>query len=345
MSDLDTDTAALATPEVPEELAEAVEKSIEATDKALEEAKEAKQATKQATRKPSPKKGKPRPKDARDKGALETLVKRILDGYITGVITPAEDEPMTPHRISRLVMAESKLAGGATDVTVKLTEEYGAEIVKQAQDKTWKADGTDGVKLVSAGAVTAMLQRWESFGFAVLGQDPMTFKGYTEEAVTEGLAKLKENHRAGLKQARKDAKAADKVEKAEAAAVVVEPEPVPVDPVPVDPEPVPMPMPDLPPVDPEPVPESGMATQGNPVSGMAVETPADDEPAPVVEDPDEPVTDPAFAPPASYQRPPAGTGHVPVDGPDDDMAGASHPDSGAPSAPVRSPFGTSVIRP
>lgn len=122
-----------------------------------------------ATAAPAP---DPEPSGPRQRGSLEALVKRVTDAYVTGELALADGEALTPHRIAKFIEAEN-VSGR-----------------------------------VSAGAVTAMLTRWQTVGFVVLSSGPLAFQEYTTDAVTMGLKQLKAQHRQEQKDARKAAKQA-----------------------------------------------------------------------------------------------------------------------------------------
>lgn len=110
---------------------------------------------------------------------LEPNVKAVTDLYATDRLLLQEGELLTPHRIAVEIKSRRLLAG--------MTE-------KEA--------------VVSAGAVTETLKRWQMYDFAILGQKPLHFKGYTPKAMELGLTQLKKNHRAARKAEKDAAKAA-----------------------------------------------------------------------------------------------------------------------------------------
>ena len=241
------------------------------------------------------------------KGELEAEVKRILDAYIMGNVTPAVDQPMTPHRISRLVMAERHLSGGTADLSAELTADRGAQLVELAFGN-WNPR-REAIEAVSAGAVTAMLRRWEHIGFATLIDKPVAFEGYTEAAVEVGMIELKARSRRAKGEARK----ADKTE----GSAVADPGPATV------------------------VKDNTVLHGQQFPSGLQIN--ADNV---TVSESD--FTDPAYAPPPGYmtgtEQPQEAPPAPPVD---DGMTGAAHPvtgaqsvTQGAPDGSVRSPFGT-----
>lgn len=105
---------------------------------------------------------------------LETDLKTILDGLVTGSMQLPEGKKATPHVLAKLVQG---IRGG------------------------------DPGDLPSSGAVSAALNRWETIGYIELGQDPARFVDYTEAGRTEGLAALKRAHRERLAANRAKAKA------------------------------------------------------------------------------------------------------------------------------------------
>lgn len=110
---------------------------------------------------------------------LEPDVKAITDAFVTGEVKLEEGQVLTPHRISALVHERR---------------------------------GGEG-KAPSAGAVSAVLERWEKYGFATLGTKPAAFVDYTDAGREKGLTAMKAEHR----QALKDARAAEKAAKSTAA--------------------------------------------------------------------------------------------------------------------------------
>jgi hypothetical protein len=54
---------------------------------------------------------------------------------------------------------------------------------------------TKGFAPPSTGAVTAVLERWQTYGFALLGKKPTRFVMYTEEGVSLGLEALKDRYK------------------------------------------------------------------------------------------------------------------------------------------------------
>lgn len=102
---------------------------------------------------------------------LEADLRRVLDAYVQGQLTLADNTLPTPHTLA-------------------------SEIAKL------RGDG----KQVSSGAVSAALIRWEEIGFAKLGQKPMVFLDYTDDGRNQGLNAMKLTHRANKAVARKAAK-------------------------------------------------------------------------------------------------------------------------------------------
>jgi hypothetical protein len=92
---------------------------------------------------------------------LEGDLKKILDGIVMGTVTLDEGQQPTPHVLARLISL--RLRDGDT---------------------------------VSAGAVTAALERWEKVGFIRMERGPKRFGEYTHAGQTEGLSALKAKSRA-----------------------------------------------------------------------------------------------------------------------------------------------------
>lgn len=103
---------------------------------------------------------------------LEPEVKAVTDDFVTGKITLAEGESLTPHRIAKEVQ-----------------QRRGAE------------------KAPSTGAVSAVLDRWEGIGFATLSPKPKAFGDYTDAGREKGLSALKAEASAARKAAKAEAKA------------------------------------------------------------------------------------------------------------------------------------------
>jgi hypothetical protein len=115
------------------------------------------------------------PKTRGERTPLEADVKAVTDDYVTGALTLEEGETLTPHRIAKLVH-----------------ERRG-----------------EGQPKPSAGAVSAVLDRWVAYGFCTVSEKPVAFADYTDEGREKGLTAMKEQHRERAKKARADAKAAD----------------------------------------------------------------------------------------------------------------------------------------
>lgn len=92
----------------------------------------------------------------RGRGALENDVRSVTDAFVTGEITLADGEALTPHRIGKLI-----------------------------KDR----DGLD--KPPSTGAIVNIVKRWGEIGFAEVNEKPLAFLGYTQEAQVQGLSALK----------------------------------------------------------------------------------------------------------------------------------------------------------
>lgn len=65
---------------------------------------------------------------------------------------------------------------------------------------------TKGFAPPSTGAVTAVLERWQIYGFALLGKKPTRFVMYTEEGVSLGLEALKDRYKRRTKMSQTAAK-------------------------------------------------------------------------------------------------------------------------------------------
>ena len=121
-----------------------------------------------------------------EKGELECLVKRVLDAYVTDVLTPPEDKLMSAHRIARFV--EADLAFGVDDVTAPMEPERAPKVVARGLSK-WQPEGDH--KKISPGAVFELLGRWRDVGFIEAGERPLRFVQYTEEATRVALPEMK----------------------------------------------------------------------------------------------------------------------------------------------------------
>lgn len=118
----------------------------------------------------------------RERGALEADVKSITDDFVTGAFKTEDDNPLTPHRIAKAIA---------------------------------ERDGLD--KPPSTGAVAAVLDRWDNYGFADIGEGPVRFVDYTEAGRTEGLTALKAKHREKLRAERAAEKEAEEDDAEDAA--------------------------------------------------------------------------------------------------------------------------------
>lgn len=118
----------------------------------------------------------------RERGALEADVKSITDDFVTGAFTTEDDNPLTPHRIAKAIA---------------------------------ERDGLD--KPPSTGAVAAVLDRWDNYGFADIGEGPVRFVDYTEAGRTEGLTALKAKHREKLRAERAAEKESEEADAEDAA--------------------------------------------------------------------------------------------------------------------------------
>ena len=133
----------------------------------------------------------------RPKGWLANDVRIVCDKLVRGEISLPDGTKPTPHHVARLV---------------------------QKLDSLEKAPST--------GAVNAVFQRWEEYGYATFSSEPRAFVDFTDEGRTVGLSGLL----AGRAEQRKAARAAEKAAKAaEAPPVTPEPAPEPAPEPPVDP--------------------------------------------------------------------------------------------------------------
>lgn len=114
---------------------------------------------------------------------------------------PAEESSRAPRSdlegdlfkvLNGIVSGETPLPDGKTATPHTLAKEIDAL--------------RDNGRSVSAGAVSAALDRWAEVGFVTLAESPKRFEDYTDAGRTDGLSALKEAHRA----ARKAARAAEK---------------------------------------------------------------------------------------------------------------------------------------
>lgn len=147
----------------------------------------------------------------RPKGYLESLVKRVLDNYILGTITPPANKPMTPYRVARFVMADiahtRDTTGKAIDLEAAMGEQH-AQVITGLALGAWQPPDDEYVR-VSPGAVTSMLKRWERIGFAECTERPFAFAGYTESATVIDLDEMKAMHRESRSAAAKSAPSID----------------------------------------------------------------------------------------------------------------------------------------
>jgi hypothetical protein len=134
---------------------------------------------------PEPKEEEHMPKDdnssngsvRRGRGELEALVKEVTDAFDAGKID-LEGSPLTPQRIATII-GEKK-----------------------------------GEEKPSAGAVAAILTRWDEMGYALTSQKPFAYKAISARGKKQGLEELKEKLKAKKAAERKAAREA----KAEATA-------------------------------------------------------------------------------------------------------------------------------
>lgn len=155
------------------------EPNVTDTDTVQEE--KATEATEQpaekSTEQPKQKKQRKPVEERRARGLLEADVLTVTDKFVQGKLNLEDDKPLTPHRIARLIQ---------------------------------KQDGLD--EPPSTGAVSAVLDRWNKYGFANVSTKPTAFQSYTDAGVNEGLTALKEQHSAKLKAQRAAAKEAKEKE-------------------------------------------------------------------------------------------------------------------------------------
>lgn len=107
----------------------------------------------------------------KERGALEAKVIEIVEAYEAGKFEVASGKTLTPHRI-------------ATEIAVRTKDEYQP----------------------STGAVSAVLDRWVEYGYALAHPKPFAFKSISARGKKEGLDALKAKHRDKLKAERAAAK-------------------------------------------------------------------------------------------------------------------------------------------
>lgn len=121
------------------------------------------------------------PTKTRARGELESEVKAITDKFLSGKIKLPEDKVLTPHYIALAIE---------------------------------KAFGYD--EPPSTGAVAAVLNRWNQYGYARFGDTPFHFTGLTERGESEGLASLRESFKEARKEERRREREAARAAAAEA---------------------------------------------------------------------------------------------------------------------------------
>jgi hypothetical protein len=125
---------------------------------------------KKSTPKAEESNGKASASSRRGRGQLEKLVQEVTDAYEDGKLSLPEDRTLTPTVISAVIGEK------------------------------------DGEEKPSAGAVTAILKRWEEVGYALTHEGPFAFKRLSAAGKKQGLEALKEKHREKNKAARAAAK-------------------------------------------------------------------------------------------------------------------------------------------
>jgi hypothetical protein len=120
--------------------------------------------------------------ERRPRGWLASDVKQVCDKFITGEIVLPEGKMLTPHRVASLVKELDNLE-----------------------------------KAPSAGAVSAVFNRWEEYGFVRMNAKPYAFADYTDEGRNVGLNGLIEARQAQRKTERAAAKTTAPEAPAEAA--------------------------------------------------------------------------------------------------------------------------------
>lgn len=111
--------------------------------------------------------------DRRTRGLLESDIKRVTDKIVSGKLELPEGTNATPHRLANLLKEEDSLD-----------------------------------KAPSTGAVANILTRWRDYGFALVNDKPLYFKGYSAKGKSEGLDALREKFSNARKAARKAERAA-----------------------------------------------------------------------------------------------------------------------------------------
>lgn len=114
------------------------------------------------------------PKDRRTRGLLEADIKRVTDKLVAGKLELPEGTNATPHRLANLLKEE---------------------------------DGLDAAP--STGAVANILTRWRDWGFALVNEKPLYFKGYSAKGKEQGLDALRAKAQEAKKAARKAERAAN----------------------------------------------------------------------------------------------------------------------------------------
>lgn len=98
----------------------------------------------------------------RERGQLEQLVLEVCKRIDNGGIATEAGKPWTPHRLAQEVLAAYPGAGANP----------------------------------STGAISDTLKRWEGYGFAQIGHEPLAFIDFTDAARQKGLQALKDEARA-----------------------------------------------------------------------------------------------------------------------------------------------------
>lgn len=104
-------------------------------------------------------------KTRRGRGNLEADVKAICDKFVTGEIALEANEYLTPHRIAKKIV----------------------EVMEPDSNAP------------STGAVSAVLKRFEKYGFIACHSRPYAFADYTDRGRTDGLRALREEWKAARK--------------------------------------------------------------------------------------------------------------------------------------------------
>lgn len=113
----------------------------------------------------------------------------LVESPAPGIVPPSLRRPFAPTATGRAARGElESWVKDACDVWLIDQEQYPCTPAWISEE----ISRTQGIREPSVGAITAVFNRWEKLGFAVIGRKPTRFIKYTEDGVRLGLEKMKE---------------------------------------------------------------------------------------------------------------------------------------------------------